>query len=221
MERQPSLLQCQCQGGPGQATSRSASHLNLVLKARLQGREPWLPRRTSPGSSPKAPARCDPSSQGRRPARLRSVRVATTNYHVSSLANHFHLLTSARLRSNNLSRRVYVHHPRWPTGSDARQVAKTRTQLNRRLPEGKKLPWPAFGAQWYAGCTTLVVGNSAKAGIRASFVVSPQRDMGYKGETTAEHAQDSSPLTSTSTCSRTPTGSCRVRGRCSRALARA
>lgn len=45
-------------------------------------------------------------------------------------------------------------------------VAKTRTQLNRRLPEGKKLPWPAYGPQWYAGCTTLIVGNSLKAGIR-------------------------------------------------------
>ncbi|OKL63398.1 putative mitochondrial carrier [Talaromyces atroroseus] len=45
-------------------------------------------------------------------------------------------------------------------------VAKTRTQLNRRLPDGKKLPWPPFGAQWYAGCTTLIIGNSLKAGIR-------------------------------------------------------
>lgn len=45
-------------------------------------------------------------------------------------------------------------------------VAKTRTQLNRRLPDGKKLPWPKFGPQWYAGCTTLIIGNSAKAGIR-------------------------------------------------------
>ncbi|KAK4199529.1 putative tricarboxylate transport protein [Triangularia verruculosa] len=46
------------------------------------------------------------------------------------------------------------------------EFAKTRTQLNRRLAEGKKLPWPPFGAQWYAGCTTLIIGNSAKAGIR-------------------------------------------------------
>lgn len=45
-------------------------------------------------------------------------------------------------------------------------VAKTRTQLNRRLPDGKKLPWPPFGKQWYAGCTTLIIGNSLKAGIR-------------------------------------------------------
>ncbi|PGH12551.1 hypothetical protein AJ79_04172 [Helicocarpus griseus UAMH5409] len=44
--------------------------------------------------------------------------------------------------------------------------AKTRTQLNRRLPDSKKLPWPPFGRQWYAGCTTLIVGNSLKAGIR-------------------------------------------------------
>ncbi|KAJ9647027.1 hypothetical protein H2201_007196 [Coniosporium apollinis] len=46
------------------------------------------------------------------------------------------------------------------------EFAKTRTQLNRRLPDGKKLPWPPFGKQWYAGCTTLIVGNSIKAGIR-------------------------------------------------------
>ncbi|KAF2011749.1 mitochondrial tricarboxylate transporter-like protein [Aaosphaeria arxii CBS 175.79] len=46
------------------------------------------------------------------------------------------------------------------------EFAKTRSQLNRRLAEGKKLPWPPFGAQWYAGCTTLIIGNSLKAGIR-------------------------------------------------------
>ncbi|EHA20132.1 hypothetical protein ASPNIDRAFT_136079, partial [Aspergillus niger ATCC 1015] len=45
-------------------------------------------------------------------------------------------------------------------------VAKTRSQLNRRLPDAKKLPWPPFGSQWYAGCTTLIIGNSLKAGIR-------------------------------------------------------
>ncbi|KAL8833459.1 MAG: hypothetical protein Q9170_004268 [Blastenia crenularia] len=45
-------------------------------------------------------------------------------------------------------------------------VAKTRTQLNRRLPDGKKLGWPPFGRAWYAGCTTLIIGNSLKAGIR-------------------------------------------------------
>lgn len=46
------------------------------------------------------------------------------------------------------------------------EFAKTRTQLNRRLVDGKKLPWPPFGSQWYAGCTTLIIGNSLKAGIR-------------------------------------------------------
>jgi solute carrier family 25 (mitochondrial citrate transporter), member 1 len=46
------------------------------------------------------------------------------------------------------------------------EFAKTRTQLNRRLPDSKKLPWPPFGRQWYAGCTTLIIGNSLKAGIR-------------------------------------------------------
>ncbi|KAK8085814.1 Mitochondrial carrier domain protein [Apiospora hydei] len=46
------------------------------------------------------------------------------------------------------------------------EFAKTRSQLNRKLAEGKKLPWPPFGKQWYAGCTTLIIGNSAKAAIR-------------------------------------------------------
>ncbi|CRG83273.1 putative mitochondrial carrier C19G12,05 [Talaromyces islandicus] len=46
------------------------------------------------------------------------------------------------------------------------EFAKTRTQLNHRLPDSKKLPWPPFGSQWYAGCTTLIIGNSIKAGIR-------------------------------------------------------
>ncbi|CAG9939509.1 unnamed protein product [Clonostachys rosea f. rosea IK726] len=46
------------------------------------------------------------------------------------------------------------------------EFAKTRSQLNTRLAEGQKLPWPPFGKQWYAGCTTLIIGNSAKAGIR-------------------------------------------------------
>jgi len=46
------------------------------------------------------------------------------------------------------------------------EFAKTRTQLNRRLADGKKLPWPPFGSAWYAGCTTLIIGNSLKAGIR-------------------------------------------------------
>ncbi|KAI5205934.1 hypothetical protein AUEXF2481DRAFT_37831 [Aureobasidium subglaciale EXF-2481] len=46
------------------------------------------------------------------------------------------------------------------------EFAKTRSQLNRRLAEGKKLPWPPFGSQWYAGCTTLIIGNSIKAAVR-------------------------------------------------------
>ncbi|KAL3446827.1 mitochondrial carrier domain-containing protein [Aspergillus insuetus] len=46
------------------------------------------------------------------------------------------------------------------------EFAKTRTQLNRRLADSQKLPWPPFGKQWYAGCTTLIIGNSLKAGIR-------------------------------------------------------
>lgn len=46
------------------------------------------------------------------------------------------------------------------------EFAKTRTQLNSRLAAGKKLPFPPFGPQWYAGCTTLIIGNSIKAGVR-------------------------------------------------------
>lgn len=46
------------------------------------------------------------------------------------------------------------------------EFAKTRSQLNRRLPQGQKLPWPQFGPQWYAGCTTLIIGNAIKAGVR-------------------------------------------------------
>lgn len=46
------------------------------------------------------------------------------------------------------------------------EFLKTRTQLNSRLAEGKKLPLPPFGRQWYAGCTTLIIGNSIKAGVR-------------------------------------------------------
>ena len=45
-------------------------------------------------------------------------------------------------------------------------VAKTRSQLNRRLPNDQKLGYPPFGRAWYAGCTTLIIGNSLKAGIR-------------------------------------------------------
>ncbi|KAF8461133.1 mitochondrial carrier domain-containing protein [Kalaharituber pfeilii] len=46
------------------------------------------------------------------------------------------------------------------------EFAKTRTQLNRKLPDSKKLPWPKFGPAWYTGCTTLIIGNSFKAGVR-------------------------------------------------------
>jgi hypothetical protein len=46
------------------------------------------------------------------------------------------------------------------------EFAKTKSQLNRRLGAGEKLPWPKFGREWYAGCTTAVVGNSVKAGVR-------------------------------------------------------
>ncbi|KAK0344732.1 hypothetical protein LTR02_004145 [Friedmanniomyces endolithicus] len=46
------------------------------------------------------------------------------------------------------------------------EFAKTRIQLNQRLATAQRLPWPPFGSQWYAGCTTLILGNSIKAGVR-------------------------------------------------------
>ncbi|KAE9967884.1 hypothetical protein EG328_007921 [Venturia inaequalis] len=69
------------------------------------------------------------------------------------------------------------------------EFAKTRTQLNRRLADGKKLPWPPFGKQWYAGCTTLIIGNSIKAGIR--FVAFDQ----YKSMLAAADGTVSGPAT--------------------------
>ncbi|KAK2594467.1 hypothetical protein QQS21_007813 [Conoideocrella luteorostrata] len=69
------------------------------------------------------------------------------------------------------------------------EFAKTRSQLNRRLAEGQKLPWPPFGKQWYAGCTTLIIGNSAKAGIR--FVAFDQ----YKSLLADENGKLSGPRT--------------------------
>ena len=75
------------------------------------------------------------------------------------------------LNSYHLSCRVYVAATKAQLSSRSYfltpiTVAKTRTQLNRRLADGQKLPWPPFGKQWYAGCTTLIIGNSLKAGIR-------------------------------------------------------
>ena len=67
-----------------------------------------------------------------------------------------------------LSSIVALDHTESPLSDNGRLVAKTRTQLNRKLTNGKRLPWPPFGKQWYAGCTTLIVGNSVKAGIRTS-----------------------------------------------------
>ncbi|KAA8898805.1 mitochondrial carrier domain-containing protein [Sphaerosporella brunnea] len=46
------------------------------------------------------------------------------------------------------------------------EFAKTRSQLNRRLGAGAAAPWPRFGPEWYAGCTTAIIGNSVKAGVR-------------------------------------------------------
>ncbi|KAK5129495.1 hypothetical protein LTR08_003218 [Meristemomyces frigidus] len=69
------------------------------------------------------------------------------------------------------------------------EFAKTRTQLNQRLAAGQKLPWPPFGKQWYAGCTTLIIGNSIKAGVR--FVAFDQ----YKAMLGNEDGTISGPMT--------------------------
>ncbi|KAK4497195.1 hypothetical protein PRZ48_011645 [Zasmidium cellare] len=69
------------------------------------------------------------------------------------------------------------------------EFAKTRTQLNQRLPSGQKLPFPPFGAQWYAGCTTLIIGNSIKAGVR--FVAFDQ----YKSLLSDAEGKISGPMT--------------------------
>lgn len=69
------------------------------------------------------------------------------------------------------------------------EFAKTRTQLNSRLADGKKLPWPPFGRQWYAGCTTLIIGNSIKAGVR--FVAFDQ----YKSMLSDDAGNISGPMT--------------------------
>lgn len=69
------------------------------------------------------------------------------------------------------------------------EFAKTRTQLNSRLAAGQKLPFPPFGPQWYAGCTTLIIGNSIKAGVR--FVAFDQ----YKRMLGNEDGSISGPMT--------------------------
>lgn len=46
------------------------------------------------------------------------------------------------------------------------EFAKTRLQLDKRLAADQKQGLPPFGRQWYAGCTTLIIGNSIKAGVR-------------------------------------------------------
>lgn len=70
------------------------------------------------------------------------------------------------------------------------EFAKTRSQLNQRLPTSKKLPWPKFPSrEWYAGCTTLIVGNSIKAGVRfVSYDI-------YKGMLADENGKLSGPRT--------------------------
>ncbi|VUC32183.1 unnamed protein product [Clonostachys rosea] len=47
------------------------------------------------------------------------------------------------------------------------EFAKTRAQLNQRLPSSQKLKWPPFpSTEWYTGCTTLIIGNAIKAATR-------------------------------------------------------
>ncbi|EMF09066.1 mitochondrial carrier [Sphaerulina musiva SO2202] len=69
------------------------------------------------------------------------------------------------------------------------EFAKTRTQLNSRLSAAQKVAFPPFGPQWYAGCTTLIIGNSIKAGVR--FVAFDQ----YKSMLSAADGTISGPMT--------------------------
>ncbi|EME78119.1 uncharacterized protein MYCFIDRAFT_212639 [Pseudocercospora fijiensis CIRAD86] len=73
------------------------------------------------------------------------------------------------------------------------EFAKTRTQLNQRLTAAsstsKPIPFPPFGPQWYAGCTTLIIGNSIKAGVR--FVAFDQ----YKSLLSNSDGEISGPMT--------------------------
>ena len=69
------------------------------------------------------------------------------------------------------------------------EFAKTRIQLNQRLGAGQRLPFPPFGKQWYAGCTTLIIGNSIKAGVR--FVAFDQ----YKSMLSNSDGSISGPMT--------------------------
>lgn len=104
---------------------------------------------------------CAPSWQAQQPAPLKFVNI----HHSDQRIEKDSVLTL--YSSNYISRRVYApYNPPYLHRADRNIVAKTRSQLNRRLPDGKKLPWPPFGKQWYAGCTTLIIGNSLKAGIR-------------------------------------------------------
>ncbi len=94
-------------------------------------------------------------------------------------------------------------------------VAKTRIQLNRRLADSAKLPWPPFGAAWYAGCTTLIIGNSLKAGIRTLPTICY-----ILQEHVADMNQDLWRSINTSLCYKMPTGISPAQERSSQVLAR-
>jgi solute carrier family 25 citrate transporter 1 len=139
------------------------------------------------------------------PSALRSILAGSTAGAVeigqsepSARGSHKQLLTQSSLQPSHTrpnvrcsANAIPVNCPR-RRDSNTSTVAKTRTQLNRRLAEGQKLPWPPFGRQWYAGCTTLIIGNSAKAGIRT--LPFPQDPLACE----AYREQASSPSTSTS-----------------------
>jgi hypothetical protein len=42
---------------------------------------------------------------------------------------------------------------------------------------GQQEAWPPFGKAWYAGCTTLIIGNSLKAGISAFSEIDWRRNI--------------------------------------------
>lgn len=152
---------------PGFAPTTAVRHTDLPCRRLLR------PKTTRIRPS-RAPAPCAPSSLAQQPARWRLVSLVRDRAAPQSLTRF--------ACSHHIPGRMYVACP--PTANSSRpktltraSVAKTRTQLNRRLAAGQKLPWPPFGKQWYAGCTTLIIGNSAKAGIRRCSVL--KEDTGY------------------------------------------
>ena len=111
-----------------------------------------------------SPVPCAPSSRAPQQVPLRSVKLQAHKLYPQHADSDQQLHTQQSVWFHLYSFRT----PKNPSAASLTlsAVAKTRSQLNRRLPDGQKLGWPPFGRAWYAGCTTLIIGNSLKAGIR-------------------------------------------------------